>query len=179
MTVVVARSRVWTREDCGLKPARRARSPLVDHPEGAIIHCTDGKHPTTEAEALKYWRLTQRFHQRSRGWNDIGYSFGFNELGMILEGGGWDKCGAHSNAIAPEDGLAWNADRHGFCYQGDGENPSQLAIDAMHFLLGAMVTRYGLADAKPHNEVAEKECPGSGVTKALRDWREHWEAKAG
>lgn len=107
---------IISRSVCGLADPKR-RPSAMSTPEGIVVHCTAGKQPTSPEDSLERWRRVQRFHQGSqREWADIGYNFGFDDFGQLLEGRGWGAQGAHAKGL--------NATHHGLCYLGSGEEPT-------------------------------------------------------
>lgn len=139
-------------------PRRRLRSAKPSR--GVVVHCTGGKHPSTEKQARAYWAASQAWHMGEvNGWPDIGYSFGFNDLGIILEGRGWySECAA---------GPPHNRDARHFCYQGDGLDPTPEAIDALAWLIDQHDRIFGRGFVVGHRDFARKSCPGDGVYAAL------------
>jgi N-acetylmuramoyl-L-alanine amidase len=82
--------------DWGAKPPKRGLDSIVWTPGESvriIFHHTAGHHaeialPGDEspAEAIRYARDIQAFHQDVRGWNDSGHNFLVCRNGMILQG---------------------------------------------------------------------------------------------
>ena len=152
---------IISREACGLRPPARTPSPM-ESCAGLIVHCTAGNQPTSAEDALARWRNVQAYHMDSRGYSDIGYSFGFHDhdSGAVLEGRGWDIHGAHS-------GKGWNAHYHGICYLGTGERPTYKALCALRAFIREHDQRYGELEIIGHRDIANKGCPGQGVYEYL------------
>lgn len=76
----------------GAKPAR-GKIVLAGRPNLIVEHHTAGHHPEianprdeSRAEAIRYARDIQHFHQDTNGWIDSGHSFLVCRNGMILQG---------------------------------------------------------------------------------------------
>src|SRR5262249_48824442 len=143
-----------TRTLAGLRPP--LRSPIsITHSPGVVLHCTAGRRPVDDRDALAAWRATQATHQQGNGWSDIGYSFGITPRGVILEGRGWDRRGAHTQG-------------HNHCLgivvQGKGLEltlEEQVAID---WLIAEHARRHGRGFVVGHRVFSpHKSCPGPAV----------------
>ena len=68
-------------------------SPMV--PMRLTIHHTLGALPMKPEDAVQEMRIIQRFHQKGRGWIDIGYHFLIDGTGRIYQGRPETVIGAH------------------------------------------------------------------------------------
>ncbi|MCA9708101.1 MAG: N-acetylmuramoyl-L-alanine amidase, partial [Myxococcales bacterium] len=136
---------------------RAPTHPLVpvEHSPGVIFHCTAGRRPIDENDALAAWRATQATHQKGNGWSDIGYHLGIAPHGAILEGRGWDTVGAHTK------------DRNrclGVVVQGKGielTDHERLTID---WIIAEHDRRHGRGFVVGHRFFSpHKSCPGPAV----------------
>eukprot|EP00075_Anas_platyrhynchos_P011064 XP_027300317.1 N-acetylmuramoyl-L-alanine amidase [Anas platyrhynchos] len=82
----------------GARPYRGTPKPL-SLPLGSVyIHHTfvPSAPCRTFAACARAMRSMQRFHQDTRGWDDIGYSFVVGSDGYLYQGRGWHWVGAHT-----------------------------------------------------------------------------------
>ena len=64
---------------------------FIHHGAGPTAACT------TQSACSANWKSYQNYHMDTNGWSDIGYSFGVGEDGLIYEGRGWNRTGAHTS----------------------------------------------------------------------------------
>jgi hypothetical protein len=80
--------------------APKATPAIADAVRGVVIHHTDGTNTYSCAQVPAILRGIQRYHQVSRGWNDIGYNVLVDRCGVVWEGraGGLEAAviGAHA-----------------------------------------------------------------------------------
>jgi hypothetical protein len=151
--------RIYTRAEVGLAaPLNPAKAYFVA-PEQRIgfFNHYDGAHfikSDTLANAMEHWRNAQEYHQRSNGWNDIGYNYGISQGGHILEGRGLTTVGAH----CPNFNLnSWGVQ---FMIGGD-QKPSDAALTAacdLYVHLSALAGHTLLK--KGHRDGYATACPG-------------------
>jgi peptidoglycan recognition protein len=117
--------RILDRETWGAKAPRSKALRMSEPATRTYIHHTvgpagDGRR-STEADIM---RDIQRFHQQSRGWSDIAYSFVIFPSGRIYEGRGWGIVGAHTEGQ--------NSTSHAICFAGNFETdrPTLAALEA-------------------------------------------------
>lgn len=146
---------IITRECAGLKPPS-GRPRAMSSVEGLIIHCTAGRHPTSPEGSLEIWRRVQRYHQDNKEWDDIGYNFGVDDYGQVLEGRGWKVRGAHA-------GSKWNRTHHGLAYLGDGKKPTAMALLAIQHFIESHDEDFGEGALFGHRDISRKACPGDGI----------------
>eukprot|EP00916_Digyalum_oweni_P001805 GHVL01003472.1.p1 GENE.GHVL01003472.1~~GHVL01003472.1.p1 ORF type:complete len:213 (+),score=-6.51 GHVL01003472.1:84-722(+) len=162
---------IISRAEWGAKDANPPLVPLTETPGHVYIHHgatpPDGCHSTSLCKAMV--RAYQNFHQISRGWSDIAYSFLIGEDGMAYEGRGWTNVGGHTKGHN-HDGL-------GFCVIGDYTHrvPDAAALNTLQALIqcgvdsGYITPDYillGHRDTAPNHTV----CPGDAFYPVIQTW---------
>ncbi|XP_075411398.1 N-acetylmuramoyl-L-alanine amidase [Tenrec ecaudatus] len=123
---------------------------------------------TSFAQCATNMRSMQRYHQKDRGWNDIGYSFVVGSDGYVYEGRGWHKVGAHT--------LGHNSRGFGVAIVGNytAELPTEAALRAVRDELPRCALRSGYLrpDYKVlgHRQLVNTQCPGEALFNLLRTW---------
>ncbi|XP_036322481.1 peptidoglycan-recognition protein LB-like [Rhagoletis pomonella] len=156
-----------SRADWGARP-----STLVEHFNGpapyVIIHHSYMPSACyTSGDCIKAMRSMQDFHQQTRGWNDIGYSFAIGGDGLIYVGRGFNVIGAH----APK----YNDKSVGIVLIGDWrtELPPPQMLEATKSLIefgvekGYIHPQYKLLG---HKQVRDTECPGARLFDEISSW---------
>ncbi|KAM9687862.1 N-acetylmuramoyl-L-alanine amidase [Trichechus inunguis] len=134
----------------------------VHHTYIPELPCTDF------AQCAASMRWMQSFHQDTRGWDDIGYSFVVGSDGYVYEGRGWHYVGAHT--------LRYNSRGFGVAFVGNytAELPTETALRTMRDELPRCALRSGhlRSDYKVlgHRQVVSTECPGDALFNVLRTW---------
>ena len=113
------------------------------------------KKQTVEAECAAM-RAIQRFHQRDRGWSDIGYGFVVFPSGRVYEGRG-EHIGAHCPGHNSEPSCAFAGDY-------SKQPPTPRALDAFDDL----VRHLGMRGWRGHRDGFPTSCPGDALYGALR-----------
>lgn len=152
--------RFITREHAKLRPPTRAPAAAHGSP-GIIFHCTAGRRPADDDDALAAWRAAQVTHQQGNGWSDIGYHFGIAPSGAILEGRGWDTLGAH-------------AKDHNRCIgvvvQGKGVDLTEYERATIDWIIAEHDRRHGRGFVVGHRFFSpRKSCPGPAVLAYLAE----------
>ncbi|XP_010185804.1 PREDICTED: N-acetylmuramoyl-L-alanine amidase-like, partial [Mesitornis unicolor] len=113
-------------------------------------------------------RSMQRFHQDTRGWDDIGYSFVVGSDGYLYQGRGWHWVGAHTKG--------YNSKGYGVGYVGDFSitPPDQdtIALVKDGFLpcavkKGWLHHNYTI---RGHRQVGHTDCPGDSLFREIETW---------
>lgn len=99
------------RADWGAKPAKIIEYIGKPVPYVIIHHSHEPAACYTSDKCIQAMQSMQRFHQITRGWWDIGYTFGVGGDGKVYEGRGFNVIGAH----APK----YNDKSIGICLIGD------------------------------------------------------------
>lgn len=80
--------RIHARREWGARPGRR--DPVISprDPDQIVIHHTDTPNSTNYSlsHAFRLSRVIQRFHMRTRGWDDVGQHFTVSRGGHVMEG---------------------------------------------------------------------------------------------
>ncbi|KAK2497015.1 hypothetical protein MC885_017016 [Smutsia gigantea] len=154
----------------GAAPYRGRPTPLqlplgflyVHHTYVPAPPCTDFAHCAADMRSM------QRFHQETRGWEDIGYSFVVGSDGYVYEGRGWHWVGAHTRGH--------NSRGFGVALVGNytAELPTEAALRTLHDMLPRCAVRAGLL--RPdyallgHRQLVHTDCPGDALFSLLRSW---------
>uniref|UniRef100_G1P4V7 Peptidoglycan recognition protein 2 n=1 Tax=Myotis lucifugus TaxID=59463 RepID=G1P4V7_MYOLU len=149
----------------------RGRPTPLRLPLGSLyVHHTYLPAPpcTTFARCAADMRSMQRFHQDTRGWDDIGYSFVVGSDGYVYEGRGWHRVGAHT--------LGHNSRGFGVAFVGNytAELPAEAALRTVRDTLPRCAVRAGFL--RPdytllgHRQLVRTECPGDALFHQLRSW---------
>lgn len=90
--------------------ARAANTPILPNqpPNHFVIHHTAGARCSTQAACDQQMRNIQNQHMNVNRWPDIGYNFLVGDNGVVYEGRGWNRVGAHS--------PGFNRNSIGFCF---------------------------------------------------------------
>ncbi|NWI53016.1 PGRP2 amidase, partial [Calyptomena viridis] len=154
----------------GARPYRGTPSPLT-LPLGSIYihHTLEPSVPCrnfrTCARAMRHM---QRFHQDTRAWDDIGYSFVVGSDGYLYQGRGWHWVGAHTKG--------YNTKGFGVGYVGDFSatlpDPDTLALVRDEFLpcavrSGRILWNYTLHG---HRQLVHTDCPGNALFQEIQTW---------
>lgn len=112
-------------------------------------------------------RAIQRFHQETRGWDDIAYSFLVCRHGFVYEGRGW---GVRTAANGTNDG---NAAFHAVCFMDDDQPGTQdatpEALCALALVIRECRQKGWGAEVKPHSAFKSTTCPGNELKTWIRD----------
>ncbi|KAI5758923.1 PGLYRP2 [Gulo gulo luscus] len=154
----------------GAAPYRGSPRPLQLPLRFLYVHHTYVPAPpcTNFAHCAADMRSMQRFHQDTRGWDDIGYSFVIGSDGYVYEGRGWHWVGAHT--------LGHNTRGFGVAFVGNytAELPAKAALHTVQDLLPGCAVRAGLL--RPdyallgHRQLVRTDCPGDALFSLLRTW---------
>lgn len=135
------------------------------HHNGPPVHTADW---FDEAAIV---RAVQRYHQDSKGWSDIAYSFVVGQSGTVFEARGWswDQFANGTDSVAPfteHDDTEWLTV---LCLLGQDDEivqePSPAMLASLNWLrnLSVVYGRAGL-EVKPHRDWQHKPCPGDTLT---------------
>ncbi|KAF0877355.1 RASL3 protein, partial [Crocuta crocuta] len=154
----------------GAAPYRGHPTPL-QLPLGFLyVHHTYVPAPpcTDFARCAANMRSMQRFHQDTRGWDDIGYSFVVGSDGYVYEGRGWHWVGAHTRGH--------NSRGFGVAFVGNytAELPAKAALHIVQDVLPGCAVRAGLLrpdyQLLGHRQLVHTDCPGDALFNLLRTW---------
>jgi hypothetical protein len=158
MAVIVSRSG-WS-----ARPPLRDPTPIETPTPRLWVH-----HTGAEQHGAQGVRDIQRYHQASKGWNDIAYSFLIDDDGTIYEGRGAGVAGAHTEGD--------NSSSHAACLMGnfDERPPTAEAVASLVWLArhgrdaGWWVPTLGGHRDAPGAQTA---CPGAHLYPLLPGVRE-------
>lgn len=111
---------------------------------------------TVEAEKAAM-RAIQAFHQKGRGWADIGYAFVVFQSGRVYEGRGAGVIAAHCPGHNHEPSCAFAGDY-------SKQAPTQRSIEGFDDLRKHL----GLVGWRGHRDGYPTACPGDALYGALR-----------
>ncbi|MFA6030005.1 MAG: peptidoglycan recognition protein [Elusimicrobiota bacterium] len=158
---------ILSRLDWGARAARPTNEDIT--PYRITVHHTDGQTPTERGESAEQMRNMQSFHQRTRGWADIGYHFVIDGSGRILEGRPVGVLGAHSeNANDGNIGIALMGNF-------EKERPTPQQVESLERLGSFLAARYNIDPSKRfdgHRHYGQTDCPGRYVVELLARMRE-------
>uniref|UniRef100_A0A8C8WB02 Peptidoglycan recognition protein 2 n=1 Tax=Panthera leo TaxID=9689 RepID=A0A8C8WB02_PANLE len=152
----------------GAAPYRGLPTPLqlplgflyVHHTYVPAAPCTDFAHCAADMRSM------QRFHQDTRGWDDIGYSFVVGSDGYVYEGRGWHWVGAHTRGH--------NSRGFGVAFVGNytAELPAKAALHIVQDVLPGCAVRAGLLrpdyQMLGHRQLVRTDCPGDALFDLLQ-----------
>lgn len=163
---ILACPRIVTRAQWGARFANTAQLPIRPAPF-AVIHHTAGAACTTQAACSQQMRNIQSFHMDSNGWADIGYNFLVGGDGVVYEGRGWGRQGAH----AP----GYNNQSVGIAFIGTFSNglPTLAARNAAQQLISCGVPLGHIRQL--HNVIGHRQavatlCPGNALFTNIQGW---------
>lgn len=126
--------------------------------QGLVVHydgSNQGLAGKDHSACRSYWKSTRQFHMGpSRGWRDIGYSFGVCPHGVVLEGRGWQR----EQAAQPGGNTTWTSCTF---MTGDAEKPTPAQIKAFRQLREWLRGKGLGAAIKGHRDFISTSCPGS------------------
>ncbi|PZG53118.1 hypothetical protein C1I98_06050 [Spongiactinospora gelatinilytica] len=113
---------------------------------------------------LAYWRKTRAFHMGpSRGWSDLGYSWGACPHGYILEGRGLGRYQAAQGT------TAGNRDWYSVTLMsGPNEDPTPEQIDAVRQLRAWLMSKGLGAAVRGHRDFFGTSCPGDRLYRLVK-----------
>lgn len=162
--------RIIPRSEWGAKPPTKV-SKMPDSRLGWIFHY-NGPPVPEHLSGKQLMQSVQRFHMGTKGWRDFAYSFGIDQDGNVYEGRGWNVVGGHTSGRFKGTGPSNNSHAHAVIFLiGQGQAPSQAAIDAATDLVVAGL-QFGVpAIVTPHTEAApglHTSCPGPELIALVR-----------
>ena len=140
-----------------------------------VVHHAAGNFATTLSEGKRQVANIQRFHQKNRGWIDIGYHFLIDAGGNIYQG----RTFKESKPLAQKPTLALgahvrnqNSGKIGVCLLGCYHPPAVIpcndvltssATDALVTLISFLCDAYGIPPSKikGHRDFLNTSCPGN------------------
>ncbi|NXN94843.1 PGRP2 amidase, partial [Rhinopomastus cyanomelas] len=150
----------------------RGTPALLSLPLGSVfVHhsLVPGRPCRSFAACARDMRRMQRFHQRTRRWDDLGYSFVVGSDGYLYEGRGWHWVGAHTKG--------YNTRGYGLAFVGNftatKPDPDTLRLLRDHFLPCAIAASYLHPNYTlwGHRQLGATQCPGDALFQEISSWR--------
>ncbi|XP_055649127.1 LOW QUALITY PROTEIN: N-acetylmuramoyl-L-alanine amidase [Falco peregrinus] len=168
--VYVACPAIMPRCMWGARPYRGTPKPLTLPLGSVYIHHTfiPSTPCRTFTACARAMRAMQRFHQDTRGWDDIGYSFVVGSDGYLYQGRGWHWVGAHTKG--------YNTKGYGVSYVGDFSTtlPDRDAIALVRDNLLPCAVRTGRLHPnytlRGHRQMGHTNCPGNSLFHEIETW---------
>jgi len=133
---------------------------------GLVIHydgSNQGLAGKSHSSCVSYWKSTRNFHVGpSRGWADIGYSFGACPHGYVLEGRGLNRV----QAAQPGGNDTWYSVT---LMGGPGEDPTPAQITAVRQLRAWLMGKGVAGAVRGHRDFIPTSCPGDRLYKLVKD----------
>nr|XP_053617729.1 peptidoglycan-recognition protein LF-like [Plodia interpunctella] len=157
-----------SRRDWGARPSAHELTPLnITLPYVVIHHSYIPPACYSNKECVNAMRAMQNMHIDKNNWWDIGYHFAVGSNGVVYEGRGWGKLGAHA--------LHFNSVSVGICLIGDWRQitPTPAQVKSAQKLIQAGIK---LGHIKPdyklvgHRQVRDTECPGNALFNEIQAW---------
>jgi N-acetylmuramoyl-L-alanine amidase len=133
-----------------------------------FIHHTEGNSCGTKVKCSQAVRNIQGFHQKTRGWEDIGYNFLVGGDGNIYEGRGWGKVGAHTR------GMNNKAIAISFVGNYMKSTPSNKMLVVAQKLIDCGKEKGFIsknAQIHGHRDQNCTECPGNKLYAIIKSWK--------
>ncbi|XP_049879190.1 peptidoglycan-recognition protein LB-like [Pectinophora gossypiella] len=158
---------IVTRAQWGAQPARGFTNLNTPVPLVVIHHSSVPGACFNQNACSQAMRSMQNTHQNVNGWVDIGYNFAVGSDGLVYEGRGWNRVGAHA---APH-----NSNSIGIVLIGHWVSATPPALQlqttqrliALGVRLGFIRPQYSLIG---HRQVSATECPGQALFNQISRW---------
>ena len=153
------------------------RFGLVVHHNGPPLGLDVGADPgALKAREMSLLRGIQRYHQITKGWSDIAYSFAVGQSGQIytLRGEVLNQFANGSDQVGADDGT----DKYWYtvlALLGGTEEPTEAMKDGIRTLVAHLRGIGAGTRVLPHNAFKLKACPGPQLTvfaRELDEWIE-------
>lgn len=156
LTIVRRSSLGWpSRPNVGTAPCKNG---LVLHYDGS----DQGLASKSHSACVAYWKNTRKFHMGpSRGWSDIGYSYGICPHGIVLEGRGF----GYQQAAQPGGNSTYTSITF---MSGEHEEPTAAQLKAWRDFRAYLRGKKGVGSAiKGHRNFISTSCPGGKLYKLV------------
>jgi N-acetylmuramoyl-L-alanine amidase len=157
------------RDAWGAAPPRGKPVPIATPVRDLFLH-----HSASPDGGPETVRSIQRFHQTTRGWADIAYTWLYSPRDRVFyEGRGPGVAGAHTHSH--------NRTSHGLCILGNYDVTAfpKHAIDDLADWARWHGIAWGPNRYRPHKDVSATACPGKHVLNVIRDINLYAEADMG
>lgn len=159
---------VRDREAWGAEPAERPYESML--PVRISVHHTGAAQPVSEEDAVQELRIIQRYHQKGRGWIDIGYHFLIDGAGRIWQGRPEGAVGAHvRNKNEGNVGVSLMGSFH----PPKDMKPTAEQMRSLFLLARWLVAAYAIdpQTIRGHRDQQATDCPGDTLYARMDDIR--------
>jgi hypothetical protein len=145
-----------TRAQLNMRRPRSVSRNISPGGGGAAVHWGGPRQNIgTHAQCEQTWRAWQNYHMNTHGWADIAYTTGFCNHGYALAGRG---LGVRTAANGTNAG---NNAYYAFTWiGGQGNTPTQAAVDALEWLIHNARQNGAGRRVRPHRDFTGSSCPG-------------------
>ncbi|XP_038214256.1 peptidoglycan-recognition protein LB-like [Zerene cesonia] len=156
-----------SREEWNARPPKSISTQNLPVPLVVIHHTYIPRACYSQSECSRSMRAMQDTHMITNGWADIGYNFAVGSDGVVYEGRGWNRVGAHA--------VGYNVNSVGIVLIGDWVSavPPKHQLDAVKDLINVGIELgYISLDYKliGHRQVGATECPGEALFNEINKW---------
>lgn len=147
------------RSGWGARPPKSRPLPIATPVADLFLHHSAGQDGGPETV-----RSIQRFHQDTRGWADIAYTWLYSPRDRVFyEGRGPGIAGGHTRGH--------NRTSHAVCVLGnyDVTMPSTHVVQDLADWARWHGTAWGPSKYRPHSDVSSTACPGKYLKAMIRD----------
>lgn len=147
-------------KDWGAAAPTHPYIPMV--PDRMTIHHTQAAQPATLEDAIQEMKFIQRFHQKGRGWIDIGYHFLIDGSGRIFQGRPEGAVGAHvKNKNTGNVGISLM----GSFQKPQNQQPTAKQMASLIALARWVSAAYSVnaQTIKGHRDQRDTDCPGANL----------------
>lgn len=148
---------IVTRAQWGAAPPKTKPLPLTRF-DGWHIHWLGDAYPD-DATDDQILTSVQRYHQETKGWADIGYSFAVGRMHpeAVYECRGFGVAGSHTQGH--------NSTSMGIVVLiGDGEQPNPIQLATVRQFIDTHSDRWPYRWVRPHSATKPTACPGPDLT---------------
>lgn len=147
---------IYSREMLGWPSTKAAKLTPAPTNSGLVMHWDGGNRKLTSKthdECVRYWKWCREFHMETRGWKDIGYSYGVCPHGDEFAG----RTYGYEQAAQPGGNTTWVS-----CslMLGAGESPTVAQIDGVRRLRARLIDKGMHAGIRGHSNFISTDCPG-------------------
>lgn len=145
------------RDAWGAAPPRGKPNSVLEPVRDLFLH-----HSAGPDGGIDVVQGIQRFHQETRGWADIAYSWLYSPRHRLwYEGRGQGVAGAHTRNH--------NRTSHAVCVLGNYQSTElpDTAVDDLAEWAAWHATAWGPGTYRPHNAVSATACPGANILARL------------
>lgn len=160
---------VIARRNWGAQPSVKPYAPTAHL--RISVHHTEAAQPMSEADSRTEMRVIQQFHQKGRGWSDIGYHFLIDGSGRVWQGRPLNVMGAH---ILHNNEGNIGVSLMGSFHKPKNMTPTPAQLETLIALSTWLTRAYGIgaSDIRGHRDQGQSNCPGDILWKMLPSIRD-------